>query len=81
MLPPRIARLAGLGAFGAAAGIVALFILWAVLVTRPTQYSGLDGTLRAVTWIALAGVVLALVAIHVVLGRRLLGVARGDTRL
>jgi hypothetical protein len=74
-MPPRIARLAGLGAIGASAGLLALLALL-VFGTRPTEYSGMDGTTRWMTWIAVAGVILALVAVHVMLGRRLLNVAR-----
>ena len=44
-MPPKIAKLAGLGAFAACAGIAALFLLF-VYGTRPTASSGMDGTLR-----------------------------------
>jgi hypothetical protein len=77
-VPPRIARLAGLGAFGAIAGFVALYLL-IVFVSRPTQYSGLDGTSRFITWFTVGGVIVALAGVHVVLGRQLLALARGDT--
>ena len=76
-MPPRIARLAGLGAFAvsvALIALIALFIVW----TRPTASSGLDGTERCLAWFGVAGVLLALVAVHIVIGRRLLAVARGS---
>ena len=41
------------------------------------QSSGLDGTERFLAWLGVAGVLLALVAVHIVMGRRLLAVARG----
>ncbi len=77
-MPPKIAKLAGMGAFGAGAGIAAIFAL-VVFITRSTQYSGLDGTLRVVTWISVAGVILALVLVHIVLGRQLMALSRGET--
>jgi len=76
-VPPRIARLAGLGAFGAIAGFVAIYLLL-VYASRPTQYSGLDGTMRFITWFTVAGVILALAGVHVVFGRQLLALSRGD---
>ena len=75
-MPPRIARLAGLGAFAVSAVLIALIVL-VVIWTRPGASSGLDGTERFLAWLGVAGVLLALVAVHVVIGRRLLAVARG----
>ena len=49
-MPPRIARLAGLGAFAACAGLALLF-LFLVYVTRPTARGGIDMTNAVVTWI------------------------------
>jgi hypothetical protein len=48
-------------------------------ITRPTPFSGLDGTLRFITWLSVAGVILALIGVHVVFGRQLLAVSRGET--
>ena len=76
-MPPRIAKLAGLGAFGACAGIAALYLLF-LFATRPTPGSGMDGTLRFVTWLSVGGVFLALLGVHVMLGRRLLALGRGE---
>ena len=76
-MPPKIAKLAGLGAFAASAGIAALFLLF-VYGTRPTPSSGMDGTLRFISWFTVAGVLLALLGVHVMLGRRLLALSRGE---
>jgi len=75
-MPPRIARLAGLGAFGACAGLLALYLLL-VYVTRPSGRGGIDVVNAAVVWIALGGLVAALIIVHVVIGRQLLRLARG----
>lgn len=75
-MPPRIARLAGLGAFGACAGLLGLFLLLA-FSARPTTTGGIDRINAIVTWIALGGLFVALIAVHVVIGRRLLRLAKG----
>ncbi len=75
-MPPKIARFAGLGAFAACGGIAALFALF-VFITRPTSTSGMDATSRFLAWFAVAGVLLALLLVHVVLGRQLLALSRG----
>ena len=76
-MPPKIARLAGLGAFGACAGFIALFafVAW---ISRHTPRGGMMPTLSVVTWISVGLVVLALVAVHVYLGKQLLSLARGE---
>jgi hypothetical protein len=78
-MPPRIARLAGLGAFTACAGFALLYALL-LYVTRPTPRGGIDPTNAVVTWIALGGVFAALIGAHVLIGRRLLEVAKGVQR-
>ncbi|MFN2563949.1 MAG: hypothetical protein ABR499_02905 [Gemmatimonadaceae bacterium] len=78
-MPPKVARLAGLGAFAASAGLAALYLLL-VYLTRPTAHGGIDSINAVVTWIALGGVFVALIGAHVVIGRRLLEVARGAAR-
>ena len=78
-MPPKIARLAALGAFAASGGIVLLFVLF-VFITRPTPWSGMDGTLRFIAWFTVAGVLLALLGVHVLLGRRLFAVAKGEAQ-
>jgi hypothetical protein len=78
-MPPKIARFAGLGAFAASAGLALLYALLLYL-TRPTPRGGIDPTNAVVTWIALGGVFAALIGAHVVIGRRLLDVAKGVER-
>jgi hypothetical protein len=76
-MPPKIAKLAGLGAFAACGGIAALYLLF-VYGTRPTSTSGMDGTLRFIAWLSVAGVILALLGVHVLIGRQLLAAAKGE---
>ena len=75
-MPPKIAKLAGLGALAACGGIAALYALF-VFMTRPEPTSGLDPTQRFLAWFTVAGVILALIGVHLVLGRQLLALARG----
>ena len=75
-MPPKIAKLAGLGALGACGGLLALYAL-IVFNSRPSQLSGIDSTNAVVTWIALGGLILALILVHVVLGKQLLRLAKG----
>jgi len=78
-MPPKIARLAGLGAIGACAGFVALYLFIAKL-SSPSPTGGMTLALSAVTWISLGLVVLALIALHLVLGRQLLDASKGGSR-
>jgi len=78
-MPPKIARLAGLGAYGACAGLLALYLLLA-FVSRPTRTGGMSPTLAIVTWIALAGVFAGLIIVHLVIARQLLRLAQGPDR-
>jgi len=75
-MSPKIARLAGLGAFGACALFVALY-LFVAYISRHTPTGGMMPTLSVVTWISLAVVLVALIAAHVALGRQLLTLASG----
>lgn len=74
-MPPRIARLAGLGAYAASLGLLLVFALL-MFGTRGSRFSGMDATSRAMTWIAVGGVIVALVLVHVMFARKLLDVAR-----
>jgi hypothetical protein len=78
-MPPRIARLAGFGAFAACGGIAMLLVLF-LFITRPTPWSGMDGTLRFISWLSVTGVLLALLGVHVLIGRQLLAAAKGEPR-
>lgn len=75
-MPPKYAKLAGLGAFAASAGLLALFA-FLVFITRPVGLGGIDTTNAVVTWISLGGLFLGLILVHVLIGRRLLLLARG----
>ena len=75
-MPPKIARLAGLGAFAACGGFVLLFVLLAY-VSRYTPTGGMMPVLSWVTWVSVALVFVALIGVHVYLGRQLLMLAQG----
>ena len=78
-MPPRIAKLIGLSAFAAILLFVAIFALvaWAVI---PRQTGGIDGIEATVTWISVGLATLAIVGVHVLVGRGLLAFARGERR-
>jgi hypothetical protein len=78
-MPPKIARLAGLGAFGACAAFVALY-LFVGKISSPSSTGGMTPALSVVTWISLGMVVLALIGVHVLFGRQLLELAKGGLR-
>lgn len=78
-MPPRIARLAALGAFGAVFLFVALFALIA-FASLPRRTGGIDGIEATVTWISVGLTVLALIAVHIIIGRELFALARGTRR-
>lgn len=78
-MPPRIAKLAGLGAFAAGLGILGAYLLF-LYGTRPSASAGMDPTLRFIAWFSVAGVILALVGVHVLFGRQLIAVSRGESR-
>lgn len=75
-MPPKIARLAGLGALAASAGFIVLFAYIAYL-SRHTAMGGMMPALSVVSWISIGLVVLALIAVHVVIAKQLLYVGRG----
>ena len=76
-MPPKFARLAGLGAFGATLGLAALFVLIAWLA-MPSARGGIDMTNAIVAWITMGGLFLALILLHVYLGKQLLLMAQGE---
>jgi hypothetical protein len=75
-MPPKIARLAGLGAFGACAGFVALFA-YVAYISRHTSTGGMMPALSGVVWISIGLVVLALIAVHVAIAKQLLYIGNG----
>ena len=78
-MPPRIAKLIAFGAFGATLLFVAIYALiaWSAV---PTRTGGIDATQAAVTWISVGLVILAVIGVHVLVGRGLLAFARGVRR-
>ena len=78
-MPPAIAKLAGLGAYAACGGIVALYALF-LYGTDATPSAGLDSPERFLAQFTVAGVLLALAGVHVVFGRQLIALARGEAR-
>ena len=72
----KIARLAGLGAYGACGGLLAL-LAGLVYLTLPTSTNGIDLTNALVSWISLSGVIAALIVVHVAIARQLMRLAKG----
>ena len=75
-MPPKIARLAGLGAFGACVGFHALFALLAY-ASRHTVTGGMLTSMSVVTWISVGLVIVALLVVHVAIGLQLLYIGSG----
>ena len=76
MIPQKILHLAGLGAYGAAAGLALLCVAMGY-ASRHTLTGGMRTDLAWVTWISLAVLFAAIIAAHVVLGKQLLHLGRG----
>lgn len=71
----KVTQLAGLGALGAAVGLIVLFVLFAWL-WRPTTTGGVNASTAMVTWISVGGIFVALAIVHLVFGRVLVNEAR-----
>ena len=66
----HVGRLAALGALAVCGG-VALLTIGLAWLTRPTPTGGMDVTSAIVTWIAVGGTALAIIAVHLALARQL----------
>lgn len=75
-MPPRYARLAGLGAFGACGAFVVIY-LYVAWLSRHTTTGGIMPVLSVLTWISVGLVVLALIALHVAIGKQLMYIGNG----
>ena len=60
-------------------GFIALYIFVAYL-SRHTATGGMMQTLSVVTWISVGLVIVALIALHVAIGKELLSLSRGESR-
>jgi type IV secretory pathway VirB3-like protein len=72
---PRAQQLGGLGAFGACFAFLGLYALLAFIAT-PRGTAGIDWANATIVYISVGMVVLALIAVHLVLGRQLLVAAK-----
>jgi hypothetical protein len=73
MLDPRTLgfhKLAALGALGACGGLTLVFLVIVVLL-HPYPRGGMDGTHYALTLMAFAGIIAALIAVHLALAHQL----------
>lgn len=74
MLNARTQQLAGLGALAVAAGLLGVYALIAY-IAAPIGSNGIDRTNATIVWISVGLVIVALIAVHVALGRQLLRAA------
>lgn len=75
-MSPKIARLAGLGAFGAC-GLFVLIYLYVAWLSTPSKTGGIMWAHSVLAYISLALVTLALIALHVAIGKQLMYIAEG----
>ena len=75
-MPPRIAKLAAFGAFGAVAFFIFVYLVIAI-ASAPRRTGGIDMIQAVVTWVSVGIAVLGLIAAHVVIARGLFDIARG----
>ena len=75
-MPPRFARLAGLGAYGACALFIVIFA-YVAFISRHTPRGGMMPVLSVVTWISVGLVVISLIAVHIAIAKQLLYIAAG----
>ena len=72
---PSLPKLAALGALGASAGLALLFLIF---VFYTMGAGGMDGVTTAVAWISVGGLIVALIAAHLMFARKLDDVDRQD---
>ena len=70
-----IPKLAALGALGASAGLGLLFLLF---VFYTLGAGGMDGVTTAVAWISVGGLIVGLIAAHLMFARKLMDVDREE---
>lgn len=75
-MSPKIARLAGLGAFAACAFFVLLYA-YVVWLVSPSSTGGIMWPHSVLAYIALALVTFSLILVHVAIGKQLLYIADG----
>ena len=75
-MPPKYAKLAALGAYGACVDMLALFALL-IMGTRNTVLGGMLPAISYVTWISLAVVFAALIGAHAYIGKQLMHIGNG----
>ena len=78
-MPPRIAKFAALGAFGAVALFLFLYVVIAI-ASAPRRTGGIDIVQATVTWISVGIAILGLIGAHIVIARGLLDYSRGRRR-
>jgi hypothetical protein len=74
---PSFPKLAALGALGASAGLALLLL---VFIWYTIGDGGMDGVTTAVAWISVGGLILGLIAVHVVFAKKLMEVDRESGR-
>jgi hypothetical protein len=78
-MPPKIARLAALGAYAACVAFIALFA-YVCYLAAPAKTGGMLLSMSIVSWISVGIVLLSLLGLHVVLARQLQALADGHPR-
>jgi len=75
-MPPKIARLAGLGAYAVIVALIAIYALVA-WISRHTSTGGIRTELSVVTWISVGLVIIALIVVHIAFGNQLMYLSKG----
>ncbi len=75
-MPPKLARLAGLAMYALSVAYVAAY-LYVAYLSRSTTTGGMTPVMSVVTWISTGLVVIAIVAVHVAVGKQLTYIGGG----